>query len=238
MRSTKAFCLAALAAVAAMAFIGTSPAAAQTHEITLCKALEELCAAGHLWPSGTEFLALGENQEIKGPLPIKCPDVLLAAKTTAAVALPLPFVINTLEIGKLPTPKLGEGCTGCPFGLKTEIHTSPFVPYKAQSKVENIDKYSILIENFKLQTSCGSIKCGFESKDLASEVIKHDGEHPKHPGATNLPLIPLQAPLTVYEDTSGIGACGKTATWVVTFVITLAHFGAETGLAWPSLDKK
>lgn len=238
MRLTKAFGLAALAVVATMAFMGTSSAGAQVHEIALCKVLEKLCAAGNLWPSGTEVLLLAPNPELVGNFTIKCPDSLIVAVTNAAVGNPLSATIKSVEFGKLPTPLLGEGCSGCPFGLKTEVHLAAFVPFTALVKVKGEDEYTLLVENGKAIVKCGSIECGFEGKDIETGVIKHDGKHEKHPGAENLALAEINKVLTVFKDTSGLGTCGKTATWHANYTLTLAHFGGASGLAWPSLDIK
>lgn len=242
MRSIKALGLAALAAVAAMALISTNSAAAQD-EVVLCKALEELCAKGNLWPSGTEFLALAANPTLLGVLPFKCEELVIRGKTTAEVGSPLLGEITYVQAGVLPTPELGAGCLGCPFGLKTQIHVAPFLPFSAQFKVSGKDEFKLLIQNVKDIVLCGSIEgmrieCGFEIKDLESEAIKHNGEHKEHPGASNLALIPIQTTVSVFKDTSGLGICGETAILDTQYVVYLAHQGLNTGLAWPSLGKK
>lgn len=232
MSLTKAFGLAALAVVAAMAFIGTSSAAAEDG-VALCKVLEELCASGHLWPQGTIVLALAKDPKLKGVLPILCEDSLIEAETLAHTASPLPISIFSVKFGVLPKPELGVGCTGCPFGLKTEVHTAPFVPYEASIKVTPKDIYKLLVNNAKASVLCGSIECVF-SGHVESNTITHEGEHPLHKG--KLALIPIEAELIVLKDTSGIKACGEKAIWIASYTVYLAHFGGESDLAWPSLD--
>lgn len=228
--------LTALAVVAVMAFSGTDTAAAQKHGVALCKVLEKLCAVGNLWPKGTVILALAKEPKLNGVLPITCEDSTIQAVTLAQTASPLPIEITSAEYGRLPTPSLGNGCTGCPFGLKTEAHTAPFAPFPAQLTVEGEDEYRLLAENLKFVVLCGSVKCGFEAKHVKSLVISHNGTHSSHPNATNLPSGSSETTLTVYEDTSGIGICGSTAKCLTTYTVYLAHFQGASGLVWPSLD--
>lgn len=232
MKATKAFGLAALALMAVFALFG--PTAADADEIVLCKALEELCAESNQWPSETETLMLASNAEFKGSFSIKCEDSIIRGKTTTEAGSPLPGEATYAEYGKLPKPELGVGCTGCPFGLKTEVHMAPFLPFATQVKVSSKDEFKLLVSNYKLLVLCGSIKCGLESKDLESGAIKHTGTHAEHSGG-NLPSIKFEAIYTVYEDSSGAGVCGNTATWDATYILYLAHHGASSGLAWPSL---
>lgn len=206
-------------------------------EVTLCKKLEKLCAEGNLWPSGTEISALAQSPKFKGVLPVECEDSVVGGKTQEEVGSPLKIEITNIEFGKLPKPELGSGCKGCPFGLKTEVHTKPFLPFAAQLKVSGEDEFKLLFSNFKLTVLCGSISCVF-SGHLESKIVAHTGKHPEDPDATNLPVMNFEAPLTVLEDTSGIGACGKSTTWNTSYTVFSAHSGADTGLAWPSLDKK
>jgi hypothetical protein len=232
MRLTKVFGLAALAAVAAMAFIGVSSAsAAIKHSVVLCDqlvAVEQLCPEGHLWPKGTIILALAEGGVLKaGGLEVKCPHTEIEAKTTAEAGLSLPFEITKLKFGKLET-ELGKGCEGC-----TEIHTTP--PYPGKIEVEAIDKFYFQStgEAELLHCTIFNVTCKYGSENILS-LIHHDGTHPKHEG-TNLPHILIRNTLV---KIGGSGFCPAEGTWEADPIVTLLHdpVTEKTGLGWPALD--
>jgi hypothetical protein len=236
MRLIKVMGLAAIAAVAAMAFIGTGAASAED-EVVLCKKLVEvgkLCPAGELWPKGTLVLALAQNPELVGNLPIKCEDSLAEVKTLADSGLPLPLSITGLSFGLLPKPELGKGCKGCPFeafGVKTEVHTA--VPYVASLTVKATDAFS-LVATGKATVLCVGlgVSCTFEGENLTSPIT-HNGKHVLHAG-TNLALINTNVTLNVTSEQPE--TCGTSSKWIASYTVYLAHSGLNTGLAWPALD--
>jgi len=233
MRLTKVFGLAAIAAVAAMAFIGTSTAGA----IVLCKELVTTCPAGSQWPTGTQILGLATNPELLGGLAIKCADSTVVGETTAASGNPLPAKITSLAFGILPTPTLGAGCTGCPFGLITLVHANN-LPFTASLELQDktVDKYA-LVATGKATVLCTNSKheaqfeCGYERTILSP--ITHTGTHPLHSSSGNLPKIEINAALTLTLGSEFF--CGSSATWDANYVIYLAHAGGGSGLAWPAL---
>jgi hypothetical protein len=232
MNLTKAFGLAALAVVAAMAFIGTGSAAAQ-HQVVLCKALETLCKVGNLWPSGTEILALATNAELKGTLPIVCEDVAFAAKITSAggIGSPLTLAITSLAYGVLPTPTLGAGCISAPCGAGIQVHVNE-LPFAVLLAVTAVDKYTFNYVG-KATMLCSGFTCGYAADKADIAPITHTGKHPLHAGE-NLPKI--ESDFTLSRTLGLAFFCGDTTLWAANYVVYLAHSGANTGLAWPALD--
>lgn len=227
MRLTKAFGLAAIAAVAALAFIGTSSAAA-AGEVVLCKELVTTCPAGSQWPSGTTLLYLWSNAELLGVLRYKCEDATITSKTTALSGSPLPFELTAVAFGKLPTPTLGEGCTGCPTG-NAQVHVNKF--FNGNVSVTAADKYSLTF-GLKVTLLCRGFTCGY-IKEAITSPITHDGTHPNMSG-TNLPRVHILTNLTINLGTEFF--CGSTAQWEGDYIIFQAENGATSGLAWPALN--
>jgi len=243
MRFVKAFGLAALAAVAAMAFLGAGTASAQTHDIVLCKELVTLCPAGKLWPAGTLLEALAKEPKLLSSLgTIECEDSYILALATEEVGhlnsgVPEYLLDNVVpEFGVLPTPTLGLGCTG-PCGATNQdwIHASF---ESSRLLVENVDKYFILGAGLALILNCLGLTCVFRANHV-KVPITHTGTHLLHPG-NNLPLAHFEVPLTRQTTHSGSSLCPATATWHAKYTFTLAkdHISKTEGLAWPSLDKK
>lgn len=226
MRLTKAFGLAAIAAVAAMAFIGTSSAAA-AGEVVACKELVTTCPAGSQWPSGTTLLALSSNAELLGTLNLKCPDSLVSGKTTKLSGSPLPFELTAVSFGELPVPTLGEGCTGCPVG-KAQVHMNAL--FNGNVSVVATDKYT-LTAGGKATVLCSGFTCGYINEAIPSPIT-HDGTHTNMAG-NNLPRVHILTTLTINLGTEFF--CGKTAQWEGDYIIFQAD-GATTGLAWPALN--
>lgn len=234
MKLIKALGLAAVAAVMAMALIGTSSAFAED-EIVICKELIQvgkLCPTGKLWPKESVFLALSSHAVLHTSSgEVLCKDSIVEGKTLAEIGNPLPFDLTKLEFGVLPTPKLGAGCEG----ICTEVHTAP--PYAGQIEVTGEDDFWFKSSGEATLLHCTflNLTCVYGSNNIKS-LIKHDGEHPLHEGK-NLPLIKIEAELTRNNEKSS-GFCPATGNWLATYVLTLVHFGAESGLGWPALDVK
>ncbi len=230
MRFTKVLGLAAVAAVAAMAFIGTSSALA-TDSIVLCKELItdlSLCKAGELAPSGTVLLALATNPKLTGGFSeIKCPDSTVTAETTAASGATLPITITSLEFGSLPTPSLGNGCTTCTGG----VHTTP--PYTGEIEVETIeDKDKTKLHDWFFKTSGSAellncfglgITCAYGSSSILSLIDNDAGEHPsaaeKPAGSGKHPTYGIILISTSLTKTGGSGLCPGSGTWTADYYI-------------------
>jgi hypothetical protein len=245
MRLTKVFGLAALAAVAAMAFIGTSTASA-VDEVVLCKKLIEkgkLCPAGELWPAGTKLTALAENPELKGSgffvEPTKCEDSILTGLSEAAIGNPLKFDNAVVSFGVLPSPTLGANCTGgCTNGAQENIHA---LFEELRIGVEGVDEFFILGKGLAGLLNCDfGVKCAYRAEHV-KVPITHTGTHRAHAG-TNLPLAKIEVVLNRVTSHHGVAyngfPCPTTATWNATYVLILAEAGEVKGLAWPALDIK
>jgi hypothetical protein len=224
----KALGLAAVAALAAMAFIGTSSAFAED-EVVLCKKLIEkglLCPNGSLWPTGSVALALAQGPEfLSSAFNVKCEDSLFEANT-GGIAPKLPFEITRLAFGVLPKPELGAGCTGC-----KEIHVAVG---PGLIEVSEFDDFWLKTgAQFKFLGCAGfGLNCEYVVNEFKA-LIDHNGKHPLHSGE-NLPRIILQVTLTRV----GSGLCPEKMVWDGTYVIYLVHWEKETGLGWPALDLK
>ncbi len=236
MRFTKVLGLAAVAAVAAMAFIGTATAAA-AHEVVLCDELVALCPDNHLWPAGSLALALAKNpklvSEILGtPFVVECEDSLTVIELKASMGNPLPGSITSLEFGKLPTPTLGENCTGCTKGIHSATPLTGNLEMSGEEYfLAGSGKATLL--GCPFSTTCiygGSVK----------SKIEHNGSHPLHEG-NNLAQILIKETLTKQSGSSGI--CPSTGLWEANYVLYLVHYEdpvtheKKLGLGWPSLDE-
>jgi len=239
MRFVKAFGLAALAALATMAFIGTGTASAQ-HDIVLCKTLATLCAASEVWPTGTLVTALAKEPKLTSSLgTITCEDSyvkgLLENELGTATELKLDSV--TVEFGKLPSPSLGTGCTGpCTTEAGSTIHATF---ENTRILVESPDIYYILGGGLALLLNCPfGVTCVYRSTHT-KKLIKHNGTHLLHAG-NNLPLAQFEITLERQTTHSGSSLCPATSVWNALYVFTLAehHASGTSGLAWPSLFKK
>ncbi len=247
MRFAKALGLAAIAAVAAMAFIGTGTASAQEkHEITICEKLVVLCPEGELWPSLSVALFLAENPELKSSLgTIKCPDSVITAELADEVNEPLTSKGITAQFGVLPTPELGASCTGpCTNGTAKNIHAELekleiIIETVAKEKLTEYHKYAVRGTGLALLLNCPIVgTCVYRGVDRVSP-IKHDGKHELHKGAEDLPLAEFEEPLERQTTHGGSVFCPATSIWNAKYTLYLIHApGGKTGLGWPSLDVK
>lgn len=236
MKPLKALGLAAVAAMTAMAFIGTNSAFAED-EVVICKELaQKLCPEGKLWPQGSVIFALAQNPILKtNNNNIKCEDSILEAKTSATIGSPLSLEILSFDFGKLPTPKLGQGCTGCPSG----IH--PSIPFPSEIKVTEKDEFFFNMSGGFSYLKCLLLEmtCSYAGENIES-AIEHNGTHPNDPEAGNLPLILVRAILLRQEGSSVF--CPKEFEWQGNYAVYRVYWmNSETfeeGLGWPALDVK
>jgi hypothetical protein len=230
MRLIKVLGLAAVAAQTAMAFIGTSASLAQSEDtIVICKELIEkgkLCPEGKLWKEGSKLLLLAKNSDIQGALTVECEDAI-ATFTLGTPNVGLLPVSLDVKYGKLPTPKLGEGCTSC-----KEIH-APLT--EGWIKVKGEDEFYLEWAGDLTFLDCTifNVTCVYGAEGIKT-LIKHDGTHSLHEG-TNLALLKIET--TLFRKTGSSGFCAAEGLWKAIFVTTLVDQGTETGLGWPALDK-
>ena len=230
MNSIKALCLAAVAAVTAMAFIGTSSAFAED-EVVICKELIEkgkLCPSGKLWPAGSILLALAEKPQFLTPaFNVVCEDSFFEAETGASPSPKIALNFLKWEFGVLPTPKLGEGCTNC-----KQIHTT-LGP--GLIEVTEFDDFWFRTGAEFEFLSCPFItKCRYETGEF-KVLIDHKGHHPAHKGENLARFVISELPL-IFKF--GEGLCPKEVKWDATYVIYLVDWKGESGLGWPALDLK
>jgi hypothetical protein len=220
MRLTKVFGLAAVAAVAAMAFIGAGTASA-AHEVVLCSVLpptpNSLCAAANVLPAGTEILGLAKNPKLEGTITVECEDSIATVKTKESMNEKLGVELTKLEFGKLPTPSLGTGCTGCTGG----IHTAP--PYQGTILMENEKDYVIHTAGNALLLNCPfGVECKFGSEALTLLI---DPDLTQHDAASQVKGDLLLINNTL-NRTGGSILCGSTGLWTASYTTTKCHVPA------------
>ena len=232
MKHTKALAIAAIAAMAAMTFVGTSAASAT--QIVICKKLvsgAELCPASEIYPSGTKLLALASNPELKagGFATVKCQDSTLTAETSVAAAAILPMSITSFEFGVLPTPKLGEGCTTCTGGMHTTVPVSATVAHEAGEFYLRASPKATLLTCFGL-----GINCTYEGKNIKS-LIDHGGSHASAPSGVAYATILNNTTFSRVEPSSGL--CPATGTWTANYSVYALESGGEKVQGWLALYK-
>jgi hypothetical protein len=199
MKSIKMFGLAAVAAIAAMAFVGAAAAQADT-EVVLCKKAEALCAAANVYPVGTEIKATATNPELLGgPLPEKCSTSETTGKTTSAGGMGAPL------LGEIATLTFSS-CSPC-----TSV-TSPG-KFKTEISVNAKDEYSMKT------TGEATISGGFF---CFGNVCKFKGENLTLPIDNSFPhpvILTNKAKLQLVSGSESF--CGKTGEWVATYTTTL-----------------
>ncbi len=243
MQFVKAFGLAALAAVAAMAFLGAGSASAQEHKIVLCKKLVTLCGVNDLWPSLTKIFALAEDPELQTSIGnILCEDSLVTAELAEEIGSPLKAKNITATFGKLPTPTLGTGCEGVcvESGGKPNVESIHAEIQSLEVIVEPENKYSLRGTGLALILNCPLVgTCVYRGENLISP-IKHDGLHLAHKfeDPSNLPLAEFKETLNRQTSHGGSVFCPATSLWLANYTLYLVKAPSGTeGLAWPALDK-
>jgi hypothetical protein len=225
MRFTKVLGLAAVAAMAAMAFIGTGSASALPDEVVLCSTLitnqaTELCPNANVLPQGTEILGLASKPTLKSSFTtVECEDSTSTAKITSPGGMSehLAYEITALEFGVLPTPKLGAGCTGC-----KQIHTTP--PYSGTILMNTSTDYDATVKGSATLKECGpfsNVECKYENSGLELLI---------DPDATKHPLGTVKGDLLLIEDTlkkiGGGFLCSSTGVWTASYTTIGCHVPA------------
>jgi hypothetical protein len=138
--------------------------------------------------SGTELKALATNSELLGTVEAKCEDSIMEGKATAGSSNPLPASLTNLQFGELPTPNLGEGCSGC-----HQVHVA--LPIAATVEMVN-GKYFLAGTGKAHLLGCSflNLTCAYEGKILAE--ITHSGKHPTTRAGENLAQVNISTPLT------------------------------------------
>lgn len=225
-----------MVATTTLVLFGIGTASAQTHKIVLCKELVILCAPGKLWPSLSRFTWLAGKVEFSNSLgTITCEDSTITGELEAEIGDPLPIKNAALAFGVLPTPKLGLGCTGPCTGAGAENFHATLEGLRYL--VEAPDRYFILGGGLALILNCPLVGTCVYRTDHFKDEIKHNGTHPSHPNANNLPLTLLTLVMNRQTTHAGSTFCPATTVWAANYIHYLAEAGGVPGLAWPSLDK-
>jgi hypothetical protein len=228
----KAFFLVALVMSAWTALVGVSTASA-ADEVVLCRSLTEkgsLCPEGENLPAGTKVLALAANQEAKTSFgTVKCADSVFVAETAASMGGSLPLKITSWEFGKLPTPKLGEGCTSCTGG----IHSSS--PYIAIVEVLENDDYSLKFSGSFVLLNCFGLglTCIYAVVNSKSSIASDAGFHLAAPEGRGLAYILINTTLEKLAGSSGF--CPTTAAWTAIFVVYTLEVEGQNAQGWLAL---
>jgi hypothetical protein len=210
MRLIKAFSLAALAAVAAMAFVGTTGASAGP-DVTLCKVLVEkgkLCPDNNLFPKHTNILGLAENLElVTSSGVVKCPHSEATILTLEEIGNPVLGDVTALTFGTL-TNSLG-GCTTCPI-----VHTKP--PYPAKVEVTGEDDFWITTSGSAQLLNCFGlgITCEYGGEGLKFLI---DPDFKKHPSANFTGDVQLIN--NTLTRTGGSAFCPGTGKWIGEYIV-------------------
>ncbi len=236
MHCAKVFTLTMIVVAGVMVFVSASTALAQEHEVTLCKKLVTLCAAGDLWPAGTEVFLLAKDAKVdfKGSPIIICEDSLITAESSTQVEHPFPFKNQIAQHGVLPTPKLGAGCLSICGNKEEGIHHTLD---RTEIVVNAADEFFLRVSGLMLLLKCLTFgTCVYRGNEILVP-ISNIGEHAAHPDSTNLPLLSFEMTLTRVLTHGGSPICPSTAVWLANYVLYAVEAeNGEKGLAWPSLD--
>jgi len=162
MKYVKMLSLAAVAAIAAMAFVGVGSASA--HSTALCKANELPCSAGNTLGSGAAIKAKLVSGTVANLLNsagnVECKSSAVAGKTTSGLATTVAGEITSLTF------------TECKRGTESCTVTVKNLPYKASILViPGTMNGEFTVTNPSAEVKCGSfINCtfGFSSVTLGA----------------------------------------------------------------------
>lgn len=107
MKLIKMFGLAAIAAVAAMSFVGVSSAMAVEHEVVVCTQLQSLCAAGNVVPQGGTITGTATNPILLGQTNEKCENSSVSGDITSPGGMGLNL------LGEILTTSFTGNCKPC-----------------------------------------------------------------------------------------------------------------------------
>jgi hypothetical protein len=208
----------------------------EEHELVLCKQLAakgQVCPPGEYYPSGTKLLALAGSTEFKASpfSAVKCEDSQIEAETTAVMGKTLGLKITKLEFGKLPTPKLGEGCTTCTEGVHTPISISGAVEVAGgDDLILNSSGAVELLNCFGL-----GVTCVYGSEGLKSLIDNDEGKHKLAAEEKGLAQILVAATL---EYIKGSNFCPEKGTWTATYVVYAVESSGKAAQGWLALYRQ
>jgi hypothetical protein len=220
MRYLKALGLTALAAMAMMAFFGSTAAAEADKEIVLCEELVELtglCPEGRYLHQGSEISGLATNPKIvlTGVGTVECQDGLIKGLLGTDMGKVLTVTVTGISFGVLPTPNLGEGCTTC-----TQVHT--VVPVGGWFEVEPLDHFYFKFEKVLftlLNCFGGGVTCNYASGEFKSLIDRDLLEHPDWKGKKKDVILIAR---TLTREAGSSFFCPANAEWKGEYILTLA----------------
>lgn len=182
---------------------------------TMCKAVQNPCAAANKYPSGTEYTAeLVENNEavLVSVFEEKCTSSKIVAKQTALEGSPLLGEIGTYLFG---------GCTPCT--TETAIH----LKYKTELELTEPGNGNMTLRSngagnptFKLTNCPGGVSCVYKAEAVAAQVTGGQPALVKFENAS-------------FEKESGPLICGPVGTFNAEYEITEAKEPGMAGVANP-----
>lgn len=197
MRLVTRLSLATATAITAMAFVGSSMAFA-THNTSLCKAKETVCAIGNQYPAGTELvgtLKTGTEAVLSGPINVKCKEGSVRGEISNALG-------KTLLLGTI-TAVEWSNCNTCNEPIKGEAATLPW-----ESHLLNLGGLKGLLTILNpavLMEKCTFLKinCLASAAEVSLDVDT----------SVTPPVIKAEAePLNL--------SCGKGGAWTAEYVLT------------------
>lgn len=235
MRLVRTLLPAAVIAVWGMATLGVSSAVAEPDQITICKKLvtgKELCPLGQLAPKDTKILLLAkESKLVTSSGTATCEDSIMTILTLEEVNAPLPVDVS-IEFGKLPTPKLGEGCSVCTGGIHTGETRGAF-------NVKGTDEFSLLMLTSAEYLNCfGFLTCqyGTAGFELDFPIDRDATIHPALSGAKGDLILINEVELV---RTGGSGLCPASEKWIASYTGIGCDLPTGTVVdCWIALDNK
>ncbi len=165
MRYIKVLSLAAIVAVAAMAFIGTGSASAAVKRTVLCKVNQPLCKAANLWTLPATVLAKSTVALLLGNLTVECEsETTIVAETADADRL----------LGKI-TALTWSNCKGCTEATTTKLATGSLFPDLEKGKEGN-GKLVTTSETTVLLKGCTVFKVDCTASAATAELLFSGGK--------------------------------------------------------------
>ncbi len=229
----KALLLGTVTVASMMSLFAISANTALASELALCKSLVEagkLCPEGEVWEAGTKILALAENPELKNSLAtVKCEDSKAVAETTTTSGEKLGIKLTSLEFGKLPTPKLGEGCAVCTGG----IH--PTLPITGAIEVSGEDDFFLTASGSIQLLNCFGlgITCVYGAENLKALIDPDSGKHKEALEEKALGVVLINTTVSRKEGSNGF--CPATGAWTANYTIYTLESGGKAVQGWLGL---
>lgn len=218
MRPSKALGLAVTTAFAAMAFLGSGTAVADT-EMVLCKALvnaaSELCPPNAHLEQGTAISGLASAPAILLPAApaIKCEDGIIGGLLGTTMAKELTVTVTEISFGKLPTPSLGAGCSVCTGGIHVTLPVGGWFQVVEDAFFFKLEGAKFVLKGCPMGTTCE-----YSTGEFKSTIDRDAQEHADWP-------LKKKDVILVKRGLTRIGSplCPATAEWFGEYILTLSR---------------